>query len=228
MMSLLLATRDMELERNIPLSQLARTKKVTLTRFLHQYIRYTIMPSQANLYLTFLCVVPLIAPVSLRTRNPASNEVPGNTNTTDSVPTSYSTIFEWDPVPAEQVRGVIRGYTVSYKPVEVFYITRARRSVLDDMHVVNTSSTSVKLEDLLFYTNYSAQVLAYTVGNGVPSSEFHFLTPEGGMLCLVENTQVIHEVSVLPVTTEKNSITCVSLLQCQVKALAVFRLITKV
>ena len=61
-------------------------------------------------------------------------------------------------------------------------MTRARRSLADFMHVVveNTSLASIQLDGLLFYTNYSAQVQAYTVDNGVPSAQLYFSTPEGG------------------------------------------------
>ena len=136
--------------------------------------------SETNLYFAFFFSVPRIPPINLRLHDEPTNDIPSNTNTTPSILTSYSTTLEWDPVPADEVRGIIRGYTITYQPVEVYYITRARRSVADLAHVVNTSSTSVELDDLLFYTNYSAHVQAYTVDNGVPSSEFHFMTPEGG------------------------------------------------
>ena len=93
--------------------------------------------------------------------------------------------IEWDPVSPSQVRGIIRGYTITYKPVEVYYITRVRRSLTNLQHAatMNTSLPSAELEDLLFHTNYSVHVQAYTVDNGVPSSEFHFITPEGGRCC---------------------------------------------
>ena len=71
---------------------------------------------------------------------------------------------------------------MSYEPVEIHFVTRARRSLADFMHVVveNTSVASIQLDGLLFYTNYSAQIQAYTVDNGVPSAQFYFRTPEGG------------------------------------------------
>lgn len=95
--------------------------------------------------------------------------------------TSISTTSEWDPVPEEQVRGLVRGYKISYQPVEVHYMTRAHRALSSSGPVtVNSSTASVQLENLLFFTNYSVQVMAYTIGDGVPSSLFHFMTPEGG------------------------------------------------
>ena len=97
-----------------------------------------------------------------------------------SVPTSFSTTLEWDPVPEDRVRGRIRGYKVTYEPVEVYYITRTRRSLPNLSPVtVNSSSTNIHLDNLLFFTNYSFQVMAYTVGDGAARS-FYFMTPEGG------------------------------------------------
>ncbi len=140
-------------------------------------------------------LVPRVAPVHLQVRNQSSNDIPSDI--TRSIPTSYSLTLEWDAVPADQVRGVIRGYTVSYQPVEVYYITRARRSVESHMHVVNTSTVSVELDDLLFYTNYSARVQAYTVGDGVPSSQLHFITPEGGRWHALMSFEIVSLVYVI-------------------------------
>ena len=132
----------------------------------------------------YLGLAPRVPPINIRVRDEPANNIPNNTNTAFSVPTSCSISLQWDPVPADQVRGVVRGYTVSYEPVEVHFVTRARRSLADFMHVSvqNTSSASIELDGLLFYTNYSVQVQAYTVDSGVSSAKFYFRTPEGGRL----------------------------------------------
>ena len=131
----------------------------------------------------FHFIVPKIAPTNIRLQNneTESPEALQPTNSTNVVvPTSFSTTLEWDPIPRDQVRGVIRCYKVTYEPVEVRYMTRSRRALPNLSPVtVNSSASSIHLEKLLFYSNYSVQVTAYTIGDGLPSLAFHFMTPEG-------------------------------------------------
>ncbi|XP_028409645.1 uncharacterized protein LOC114532360 [Dendronephthya gigantea] len=148
------------------------------------YTRKGLGPRHPTVRMSTREEVPRVAPVNLRILNqtlPPIDAISTNNNTTPSIPTSYTVSLKWSPVPADQVRGIIRGYTVTYEPIEVRFITRARRSLAGHLNAVtvNTTSANIVLDNLLFYTNYSVQVQAYTTDNGVPSSVLHFMTPEG-------------------------------------------------
>lgn len=85
-----------------------------------------------------------------------------------------SLLVTWEPVPSGQENGVIMGY-------KVFYVDTAQYQPNMSINA-SWSSLSVNLTDLLVYTEYCVQVLAFTrAGEGVLSNCVTVSTDEGGM-----------------------------------------------
>jgi hypothetical protein len=91
------------------------------------------------------------------------------------IPVSSTIIrVHWSPLPKTSCRnGILRGYRIVY-----------RRSGEDKLHFINISNPNVTtkvMSGLLKYTNYSFQVLAYTVQDGKLSKASFGTTNEDGM-----------------------------------------------
>ena len=87
---------------------------------------------------------------------------------TVSVTSSTSVSVSWDPVVAEDRNGIIKGYKVNYNALpngqmvtELLNITKEQQN----------KRQTVTLDNLNEFTNYSIEVLAFTVfGNGPASA----------------------------------------------------------
>ena len=81
----------------------------------------------------------------------------------------------WQPVPADRIHGVLLGYHVEYHRV-----LRAKRSVT--MLMVNASSLSVDIRDLLKFSQYKIMVSGFnSKGDGI-QSEIRCWTDEDSKL----------------------------------------------
>ncbi|XP_023706889.1 Down syndrome cell adhesion molecule-like protein Dscam2 isoform X2 [Cryptotermes secundus] len=100
----------------------------------------------------------------------------------------------WQPPPESLVHGVIQGYRLLYEPVPMPVITSDQHDMLGPQTKMTTALTTV-LHDLLKFTNYSVELLAFTrVGDGVKSRRNFCRTKEdvpgapGGIKVLLETS----------------------------------------
>ncbi|XP_021939407.1 Down syndrome cell adhesion molecule-like protein Dscam2 isoform X3 [Zootermopsis nevadensis] len=98
----------------------------------------------------------------------------------------------WQPPPESLVHGVIQGYRLLYEPVPSPRLTSDGRDILGPQTKMTKALTAV-LHDLLKFTNYSVELLAFTrVGDGVKSRRIFCRTKEdvpdapGGIKVLLE------------------------------------------
>lgn len=81
----------------------------------------------------------------------------------------------WSPPPKDGQNGKIRGYKVSYIPVEEYHEIEPSISV--------TSNQYFTIDNAKKYTNYTITVLAFTaIGDGAKSKSFYCTTHEDGKL----------------------------------------------
>ena len=107
-------------------------------------------------------------------------------NVTGQTPSSSSLTLEWKPVDAQHINGILRAYVIVYW-ITLFPDTtrenvtipvtsgRTKRALSD------SSSPSFELSGLKKYTEYTIQVIPFTVDYGVPSHEINLTTGEDGM-----------------------------------------------
>ena len=89
---------------------------------------------------------------------------------------STSIMVTWGPVPGINQNGIITEYEVMYEPLETF-----NNTIGIDMVTVRAPNTSVLLNGLQEYVNYSIRVRAFTsVGPGNYSSPVQERTNEDG------------------------------------------------
>ena len=87
---------------------------------------------------------------------------------TVSVTSSRSISVSWDPVVAEDRNGIIKGYKVNYNDLPNIQMVTKFLNITKKQQ--NTRQT-VTLDNLDEFTNYSIEVLAFTVfGNGPASA----------------------------------------------------------
>ena len=87
---------------------------------------------------------------------------------TVSVTSSRSISVSWDPVVAGDRNGIIRGYKVNYNALPNVQMVTEFLNITKEQQ--NTRQT-VTLDNLNEFTNYSIEVLAFTVfGNGPASA----------------------------------------------------------
>ena len=87
---------------------------------------------------------------------------------TVSVTSSTSISVSWDPVVAEDRNGIIKGYKVNYNDLPNIQMVTKFLDITKEQQ--NTRQT-VTLDNLNEFTNYSIEVLAFTVfGNGPASA----------------------------------------------------------
>ncbi|KAK3706777.1 hypothetical protein QZH41_015342, partial [Actinostola sp. cb2023] len=105
---------------------------------------------------------------------------------------STSIRVTWAPPPNTKCRnGVLRGYKVAYK-------LNRRGSTINYLDVKNGRATTIVVSGLVKYTEYSLQVLAYTIKNGPLSRALVKRTKEDGPSCAPKLTsaQVLSSTSV--------------------------------
>ncbi|PSN53675.1 Down syndrome cell adhesion molecule-like protein Dscam2 [Blattella germanica] len=84
----------------------------------------------------------------------------------------------WQPPPESLVHGVIQGYRLLYQPVPSTLLSSNKQDLLGPQTKMTTALTNV-LHDLLKFTNYSIELLAFTrVGDGVKSRRTFCRTKE--------------------------------------------------
>ncbi|XP_069681715.1 cell adhesion molecule Dscam1-like isoform X3 [Periplaneta americana] len=143
-----------------------RRLEVTLTS-LRQYTRYEVTvrafnqvgsgPASPAQTVTTLEGVPDMAPQDLR-----CNAV-----------SPQSVRVRWDPPPPEHRNGIIEGYKVLYKHINL------RGGISSDVEVKKTTNLETNLHGLAKFANYSVRVLAFTTaGEGVRSNPVHCTTEE--------------------------------------------------
>jgi len=90
---------------------------------------------------------------------------------------STSVVLSWSPLPNTKCRnGVLRGYRVVYKQIQ--------RGSIEYKNITSSSTITTDVSGLDKYTEYSFQVLAYTVKDGPWSNEMKTKTNEDGILNL--------------------------------------------
>ena len=165
--------------------------------FLYLFINACILTDYAELLLllslssSLLSIVNIVIhPFSLTL---APEEPPINvTATVVSHPntTSDYVIIKWGPVEAGRLNGELRAYNIRWRPARgnVNYTTerinvamvassrRKRRAIYDvpDKRILHLTNLSI-------YTNYSVEVAAVTIKEGIYSAPVNFLSQEGGM-----------------------------------------------
>ena len=103
--------------------------------------------------------------------------VPGEPPTvTMVISNSFETIrIDWIPPREEFLYGILRGYTVRYQnnlsPGQGYVYIRG---------AIPASSTTYTISGLLQFTNYSVEIAAVTVGEGVFSDPVSAVTDEDG------------------------------------------------
>ena len=86
---------------------------------------------------------------------------------TVSATSSTSISVLWDPVVAEDRNGIIRGYRVNYNALPNFQMVTEFLNITKEQQ---SKRQTVTLDNLNEFTNYSIEVLAFTVfGNGPAS-----------------------------------------------------------
>ena len=87
---------------------------------------------------------------------------------TISVTSSRSISVSWDPVVAEDRNGIIKGYKVNYNDLPNFQMVNKFLNITKEQQ---NKRQTVTLDNLDEFTNYSIEVLAFTVfGNGPVSA----------------------------------------------------------
>ena len=87
---------------------------------------------------------------------------------TVSVTSSTSISVSWDPVVAEDRNGIIKGYKVNYNDLPNFQMVTEFLNITKEQQ---NKKQTVTLDNLNEFTNYSIEVLAFTVfGNGPASA----------------------------------------------------------
>lgn len=97
----------------------------------------------------------------------------------DAESTTATTIdLRWSPV-TELNSVPLLGYTIIYKEIDKKFHT-------DNMKSVPSTATEAVIKDLIFFTNYTMRVYAFTGnGNGVPSEAVSIRTQEDGKYLVV-------------------------------------------
>ena len=86
---------------------------------------------------------------------------------TASVTSSRSISVSWDPVIADDRNGIIKGYIVNYQALPNGYIVAKILNITNEKQNIRQTETLVGLNE---FTNYSIEVLAFTIfGNGPAS-----------------------------------------------------------
>ena len=86
---------------------------------------------------------------------------------TVSVTSSRSISVSWDPVIADDRNGIIKGYIVNYQALPNGYLVA---KILNITNQEQNNRQTVTLAGLNEFTNYSIEVLAFTIfGNGPAS-----------------------------------------------------------
>ena len=115
------------------------------------------------------------------------------TATVESQPniTSDYIIIKWEPVKG-RLNGKLRAYNIRWRPArgnknytkERINVTSShsqKRRRRRDINDVVPNKTTFTLKNLSNYTNYSVEVAAVTVKEGIYSDPVYFLSQEGGM-----------------------------------------------
>ena len=100
-------------------------------------------------------------------------------------PSPSSLRLSWKPVDKQHLNGILRAYVITYFETKspddtrnniTISLTngRKRRAIADP------SSPSFELDGLKAFTDYTVQVMAYTVDYGVPSQQINVTTAQDG------------------------------------------------
>ena len=114
---------------------------------------------------------------------PAPSRPPSNV--ASEAPSPSSLRLSWKPVDKQHLNGILRAYVITYFETKspddtrnniTISVTngRKRRAIADP------SSPSFELDGLKVFTDYTVQVMAYTVDYGVPSQQMNFTTAQDG------------------------------------------------
>ena len=106
-------------------------------------------------------------------------------NVSSEAPSPSSLRLSWKPVDKQHLNGILRAYVITYFETKspddsrqniTIPVTsgRKRRPISDP------SSPSFELDGLKAFTDYTVQVMAYTVDYGVPSLQLNVTTAQDG------------------------------------------------
>ena len=106
-------------------------------------------------------------------------------NVSSEAPSPSSLRLSWKPVDKQHLNGILRAYVITYFETKspddsrqniTIPVTsgRKRRAISDP------SSPSFELDGLKAFTDYTVQVMAYTVDYGVPSLQLNVTTAQDG------------------------------------------------
>ena len=91
--------------------------------------------------------------------------------------TSNSVFVQWEPIPKQHVKGILRGYHVHYSQEDTSY------PVIKNVITVNGSVTHVTLDSMKPLTRYRVWITGFTGKGPGPNSEKEFVsTPQPGKL----------------------------------------------
>ena len=91
---------------------------------------------------------------------------------TISVTSSRSISVSWDPVVAEDRNGIIKGYKVNYNDLPNFQMVNKFLNITKEQQNKRQTMT---LDNLNEFTNYSLEVLAFTLFGDGPASAGRFV-----------------------------------------------------
>ncbi|XP_048577863.1 uncharacterized protein LOC5514077 isoform X2 [Nematostella vectensis] len=122
----------------------------------------------------------LSKPYEVKTGESAPSKPPRNI--TGQNASSTSLVINWATVDELFVNGRVRAYTVIYwesaKPETTKNITVWLQTSQRRRRAITSDGSSIQIDGLKKYTQYSVQVLAVTVDSGVPSLAFNITTGE--------------------------------------------------
>ena len=106
-------------------------------------------------------------------------------NVSSEAPSPSSLRLSWKPVDKQHLNGILRAYVITYfetkslddsrKNVTIPVTSGRKRRAISD-----PSSPSFELDGLKAFTDYTVQVMAYTVDYGVPSLQLNVTTAQDG------------------------------------------------
>ena len=106
-------------------------------------------------------------------------------NVSSEAPSPSSLRLSWKPVDKQHLNGILRAYVITYFETKspddsrqniTIPVTSGRKR----RAISNPSSPSFELDGLKAFTDYTVQVMAYTVDYGVPSLQLNVTTAQDG------------------------------------------------
>ncbi|XP_074627543.1 uncharacterized protein LOC141885641 [Acropora palmata] len=119
--------------------------------------------------------------ISVRTKEAAPSRPPSNVSS--EAPSPSSLRLSWKPVDKQHLNGILRAYVITYFETKspddsrqniTIPVTSGRKR----RAISNPSSPSFELDGLKAFTDYTVQVMAYTVDYGVPSLQLNVTTAQ--------------------------------------------------